>query len=165
MKILRSRLIRLGFIKYPDQVWIIAHVFLRFPTGSCQNLSIRPGHQVEETRAFTAAVDFTVEYLLHLIFIRVIKLQRGQRVFNTVGDSTGTGGLKKGDVEDWVYAFESKREPQLCCMGGHHFHNQKRAEVMVVQLFGRATGTNVPCIKPNSVTNLKLGIGSRRPVV
>ncbi len=155
---LRSRLIGLGFVESPNQVWHIVHVLLGFPTGRLGRVvKTFPFDQVEETSTLAAAVDFTVKYLLYLIFVRVIKLQRGQRVLDTVGNSTGTGGLKEGDVEDQVYAFESERESQSCCIRGHHFHNQKRAKVAVVQLFGRATGTNFPCIKPNGVANLEVG--------
>src|SRR6266481_481277 len=132
VKMLRSWLIRLSFMECPDQVWSIAHVLLGLPTGGLGHVvETLPLDQIEKTRAFVAGVDFTIEYLLHLIFVRVVELQQGWRVLDMVGNSTGTGGLEEGDVEDWVYAFESKRESQSCCMGGHHFHNRKRAEVTV----------------------------------
>ena len=137
MKTLRSRLIGLCFMECPDQVWSIAHVCLGFPTGifGCVVKTL-PLDQIEKTRAFAVAVNFTIEYFLHLIFVGVVELQRGRRVLNTVGNSTGTSGLEEGDMEDRVYALKCERESQLYCMGGHHFHNRERAEVSVVQLFG-----------------------------
>src|SRR6266481_5626375 len=160
VKTLRSRLIGLCFMECPDQVWSIAHIRLGFPTGriGCV-VETLPLDQIEKTRAFVAAVNFTIKYLLHLIFVRVVELQRGWRVLDTVGNSTGTSGLKEGDMEDRVYALKRERESQSYCMRGHHLHNWERAEVSVVQFFGRAIGTNVPCIEPDSVTNLEVGNG------
>ncbi len=160
MKTLRSRFIRLCFMECPDQVWSIAHIRHGFPTGrfGCV-VETLPLDQIEKTRAFAVAVNFTIEYLLHLIFVGVIELQWGRRVLDTVGNSTGTSGLEEGDMEDRVYALKCERESQSYCMGGHHFHNWKWAEVSVVQFFGRVTGTNVPRIEPDSVTNLEVGDG------
>src|SRR6266481_7839017 len=139
VKTLRSQLIGVCFMECPDQVWSIVHIRLGFPTGrfGCVVKTL-PLDQIEKTRAFAAVVNFTIEYLLHLIFVGVIELQWGRRVLDTVGNSTGTSGLEEGDMEDRVYALKRERESQLYCMGGHHFHNCEWAEVLVVQFFGRA---------------------------
>src|SRR6266481_3555046 len=160
VKKLRSQLIGLCFMECPDQVWSIAHILLGLPTGRFGRVvETLPLDQIEKTRAFVAAVNFTIEYLLHLIFVGVVELQWGRRVLNTVGNSTGTSGLEEGDMEDRVNALKHERESQSYCMGGHHFHNWKWAEVSVVQFFGRATGMNVLRIEPDSVTNLEVGDG------
>src|SRR6266481_5397405 len=87
VKTLRSQLIRLGFMECPDQVWGIVHIPLGLPTGGLGHVvKTLPLDQIEKTRAFAAAVNFTVEYLLHLIFVGVIELQWGQRVLNMVGN-------------------------------------------------------------------------------
>src|SRR6266481_9214392 len=95
VKTLRSRLIGWCFMECPDQVWSIAHVLLRLPTGRFGHVvETLPLDQIEKTRAFAAVVNFTIEYLLHLIFVRVVELQQGWRVLDMVGNSTGTGGLE-----------------------------------------------------------------------